>query len=74
MRARNTITNVTLHNKRKDQVYQSVITDLCLFGVISKETYKEMMGYDFPSYIVKPGEKYDPNLRAQVAEDNDQED
>lgn len=48
------LNNVRIRNCRKDGVYQSVIIDLALVGVIDRELAEEMLGYSIPSYLTAP--------------------
>lgn len=49
-----TLNNRLLENKRKDQLYQSIIVDLCLVGVIEKEKAEALLGYSIPDYLTPP--------------------
>lgn len=46
-----------MENTRKDRVYQTLVTDLTLAGVITKELGERLLGYEIPSYLVLPKEK-----------------
>lgn len=48
---RNTLNNIIIGNKRKDQTYQAVITDLALAGAIKRDVAERLLGYKIPSYI-----------------------
>lgn len=49
-----TLNNRLLENKRKDQLYQTVIIDLYLIGVLEKEKAEGILGYEIPDYISLP--------------------
>lgn len=49
-----TLNNRLLENKRKDQLYQTVIIDLCLLGVLEKEQAELILGYAIPDYLELP--------------------
>ena len=48
---RNTLNNIIMGNKRKDHVYQTVITDLALVGAIPRDKAEKLLGYQIPSYL-----------------------
>ena len=55
-----TLNNRLLENKRKDQLYQAIMVDLYLVGVIEKEQAEQLLGYEIPDYLSLPkkvGEK-----------------
>lgn len=54
MTRKNTLNNLILDNKRKDQVYQAVITDLALAGVIDMSVAEGLLGYKIPDYLKLP--------------------
>lgn len=53
---RNTLNNMIMGNKRRDQVYQTLITDFVNLGVISKEVGEGLLGYAIPASLVLPKE------------------
>ena len=50
---RNRLSNMNLRNFRNDLIYQAVVTDLYLHGVISKEKAEEILGYEIPKELKK---------------------
>lgn len=53
---RNTLTNMIMSNKRKDAVYQTLITDLVLLGNLTKEEGEALLGYKIPAHLRLPKE------------------
>ncbi len=53
-KAKCTLNNRILENKRKDQMYQAVLIDLALIRVIEKETAEMLLGYEIPDYLTPP--------------------
>lgn len=53
---RNTLNNMIMGNKRRDQVYQTLITDFVNLGVISREVGEGLLGYTIPTSLVLPKE------------------
>ena len=54
---RNMFNNMSIQNYRRNPVYQAVMTDLCLEGIISKEKAEEILGYEMPSTLKGPSGK-----------------
>ena len=48
---RNILNNIIMGNKRKDAVYQTVITDLAIAGVIARDVAEKLLGYEIPSFL-----------------------
>lgn len=46
-----------MENTRKDRVYQTLVTDLVLAGVITKELGERLLGCKVPNYLRLPKEK-----------------
>ena len=57
MTRKNTLNNLQLGNSRKTQVYQAVITDLAIEGIIPLETAENLLGYEIPEYLHSPDGK-----------------
>ena len=53
---RNTLTNMIMSNKRKDTVYQTLVTDLVLLGTLTKEEGEALLGYKIPAHLRLPKE------------------
>lgn len=52
MRARrNTLNNMIMDRERSGSVYQTVITDLALEGIIPRDKAEGLLGYEIPSYL-----------------------
>lgn len=45
-----------MSNKRKDAVYQTLITDLTLLGYLTKEEGEALLGYKIPAHLRLPKE------------------
>jgi len=57
---RNTLNNIIMGNKRKDPVYQTVITDLAIAGAIDRKVAETLLGYEIPSYLkLEDGRHFD---------------
>ena len=48
---RNVLNNIIMGNKRKDPVYQTVITDLAISGVVPRDKAEKLLGYKIPSFL-----------------------
>lgn len=48
---RNVLNNIIMGNKRKDPVYQTVITDLAISGIITRDKAEKLLGYKIPSFL-----------------------
>ena len=48
---RNVLNNIIMANKRKDAVYQTVITDLAISGVMPRDKAEKLLGYKIPSFL-----------------------
>ena len=57
MTRKNTLNNLQLGNARKAQVYQAVVTDLAIEGIIPLETAEGLLGYEIPDYLRSPDGK-----------------
>ena len=49
-----TLNNMSIQNYRRNPLYQAVITDLCLEGVIPKERAEGILGYEIPLSMKSP--------------------
>lgn len=68
MERRNTLNNIILGNKRKDPVYQAVMTDLALAGVVDVKVAEALLGYRLPSYLKLPP-YFDKMMEEAIAKD-----
>lgn len=68
MYKKNTLNNIILSNKRKDPVYQAVMTDLALAGAIDMKIAEALLGYKIPDYLKLPLD-FDEKLAAAIAEE-----
>lgn len=58
---RNTLNGIVMGNKRRDQVYQTVMTDLALAGVMPRDVAEKLLGYEIPSYLkLDDGTHFEP--------------
>ena len=65
---RNTLNSIVMGNKRRDQLYQTVITDLALAGVIERDVAESLLGYEIPSYLkLDDGTHFDDKPVAKAA-------
>ena len=48
------LNNMSIQNYRKNPLYQAVVTDLCLEGVIPKDKAEAILGYEIPSSMKGP--------------------
>jgi uncharacterized low-complexity protein len=53
-RHKNILNNMVMDNKRRDPLYQTIITDLALAGCIRLEAAEMLLGYKIPSYLKAP--------------------
>ena len=67
MYKKNTLNNIILSNKRKDPVYQAVLTDLALAGAIDIKIAEALLGYQIPDYLKLPAD-FDEKLAAAMEE------
>lgn len=67
MYKKNTLNNIILSNKRKDPVYQAVMTDLALAGAIDMKIAEALLGYKIPDYLKLPVD-FDQKLAAAMEE------
>ena len=49
-----TLNNMSIQNYRKNPLYQAIVTDLCLEGIVPKDRAEEMLGYEIPSFMKGP--------------------
>lgn len=56
---KNVLNNMMMDVQRKTPLYQTVITDLAIVGVISKDKAKELLGYEIPAYLNVNGKNID---------------
>lgn len=77
--SRNTLNNMMLENKRKDPLYQAIITDLAITGNIDREDAEMLLGYKIPGFLHTPdgqhleNEKSAKPVTKTVVEDDDEE-
>lgn len=65
---RNTLNNVTMDNVRGTQTYQTIITDLAIKAVISRDIAESLLGYEIPYYLHTPdGKSFPKNDLKDVA-------
>lgn len=69
MTRRNTLNNIILCNKRKDPVYQAVLTDLALAGAIDIKIAEALLGYKIPDYLKLPVD-FEDKLHEPVEEED----
>lgn len=69
MYKKNTLNNIILSNKRKDPVYQAVLTDLALAGAIDIKIAEALLGYQIPDYLKLPVD-FEARLKVTVEEDS----
>lgn len=67
MYKKNTLNNIILSNKRKDPVYQAVLTDLALAGAIDIKIAEALLGYKIPDYLKLPAD-FDKKLATAMEE------
>ena len=48
------LNNKSMRNKRRDEVYQTVVLDLAMLGIISKEECEMLIGSGIPKGLVLP--------------------
>lgn len=65
MYRKNTLNNIILGNKRKDPVYQAVMTDLALSGAIDIKIAEALLGYEIPDYLKLPVD-FEARLKAAM--------
>jgi len=70
MYRKNTLNNIILGNKRKDPVYQAVMTDLALSGAIDIKIAEALLGYEIPDYLKLPVD-FEARLKAAVEKEED---
>ena len=73
MTRRNTLNNIILGNKRKDPVYQAVLTDLALAGAVDIKVAEALLGYKIPDYLRLPND-FEDKLHEPVEEEEPIED
>ena len=49
-----TLNNMSIQVHRRNALYQAVITDLCLEGIIPKGTAEGILGYEIPASMKSP--------------------
>ena len=54
MLKRNLLNNMAIQNHRKSPLYQAVITDLAIEGVIARDKAEAILGYEIPSSLRGP--------------------
>lgn len=50
----NRLNNMILSNKRRDILYQAIITDLALTGTMDRDDAEELLGYKIPDFLHTP--------------------
>lgn len=59
MRVRkNVLNNMIMNNHRKNPVYQTLVTDLAILGVIRREDAENLLGYKIPAFLQTPDGQY----------------
>ena len=43
------LNNMSIQNYRKNPLYQAIVTDLCLEGIIPKDKAEAILGYEIPA-------------------------
>lgn len=54
MIVKNTLNNMALRNLRKDRIYETVITDLAMLGIVPKDKAEMLLGYEIPEFLQLP--------------------
>ena len=54
MLVKNTLNNMALRNYRHDRMYQAIITDLTLLGIVPEDKAEMLLGYEVPDYLNLP--------------------
>ena len=55
--SKNTLNNLMMENQRRTPVYQTLITDLAIAGVIKLEVAEMLLGYKIPGFLHTPDGK-----------------
>ena len=63
---KSTLNNMSIQNYRRSPLYQALVTDLCLEGIIPKEKAEAILGYEIPLTMKSPTGK---TLEAQEAQE-----
>ena len=48
------LNNMSIQNYRKNPLYQAIVTDLCLEGIIPKDKAEAILGYEIPASMRGP--------------------
>ena len=48
------LNNMSIQNHRKNPLYQAIMTDLCLEGIIPKDKAEAILGYEIPPGMKSP--------------------
>ena len=51
---KSTLNNMSIQNYRRNPLYQALVTDLCLEGIIPKGTAEGILGYEIPAGMKSP--------------------
>ena len=62
---KNLHTNITLENARRDRVYQAVITDLAITGIVPRDKAEMLLGYTIPDFLHTPDNKTIADVKAE---------
>lgn len=72
---RNILNNIIMGNKRKDPLYQTLITDLALAGVIERTVAEELLGYKIPSFLkLEDGRHFEDEPEKKVEKKEEKKD
>ena len=62
-----TLNNMSIQVHRRNALYQAVITDLCLEGIIPRSTAEGILGYEIPAGMKSPTGKTAATAAAAAA-------
>jgi hypothetical protein len=71
---RNILNNMMMDNCRKDKVYQAIITDLALTGVIKLEDAEMLLCYKIPDFLKLYDGRSVADIRGEVSVSDDDDD
>lgn len=54
LKKKNRLNNMMMENMRKSPIYQTLVTDLALEGVLTREKAESILGYEIPDYLKSP--------------------
>ena len=55
---KNVLNNMMMDNNRGNQLYQTLITDLAIQGIIPRDKAEMLLGYTIPEYLHTPDDKF----------------